>query len=290
MLHLAALKGHRKLVKLFISKGANISDKNNNGRTPLHAAVESGHVSVVHELIESGARVDVHDSEQCTPMYLATYSGYILIMKTLLQAKANIYYENEIYKDMGDHHNAALGGKCGVIIGLLESTFDVNCKTKKGDTMLHLAALKGHRELVQLLISKGANVNDKNNIGWTALHVHSNDVSVVQELIESGATADAHDNQQWTPLHLATSLGYILIMKTLIQASADIYDIDTYGYMGGRDAALGGKCDAITVLLESGFDVNCKTKEGSTMLHLASGKGHRELVQLLISKGVNVND
>ncbi|XP_064107897.1 serine/threonine-protein phosphatase 6 regulatory ankyrin repeat subunit B-like [Macrobrachium nipponense] len=142
-------------------------------------------------------------------------------------------------------HDAALGGKCDVITVLLESGFDVNCKNKKGNTMLHLAALKGHRELVQLLISKGANVNDKGNMGRTPIHraVESNDVSIVQELIES-----AHD------------------------------------------AAIDVERDAITVLLESGFDVNCKNKEGSTMLHLAAGNGHRELVQLLISKGAKVND
>ncbi|XP_064119020.1 putative ankyrin repeat protein RF_1087 [Macrobrachium nipponense] len=180
-------------------------------------------------------------------------------------------------------HDAALGGKCDVITVLLESGFDVNCKNKKGNTMLHLAALKGHRELVQLLISKGSNVNDKNNNGCTPLHagVESNDVSVVQELIESGATVDVHDNQQLTPLHLATYLGYIPIMKTLIQANADIYNIATNGNMVLIMQQLGWEMwDVIIVLLESGFDVTAKIKRGNTMLHLADLKGHRELVQL----------
>jgi len=38
-----------------------------------------------------------------------------------------------------------------------------------GGTALMLAAQKGHKEVVKLLLKKGANVNAKNDLGWTAL-------------------------------------------------------------------------------------------------------------------------
>ncbi|XP_064107895.1 ankyrin repeat domain-containing protein 2-like [Macrobrachium nipponense] len=99
-------------------------------------------------------------------------------------------------------------------------------------------------------------------MGRTPIHraVESNDVSIVQELIESGATIDVHDNQQCTPLDFATSLGYIPIMKTLIQANADIHNNHTFGNIGAHDAAIDGKRDVITVLFRVRVDVNCKNK------------------------------
>ena len=43
-------------------------------------------------------------------------------------------------------------------------------------TPLHEAAMEGHREIVELLIAAGADVNAKNNWGWTplfeSLHPH----------------------------------------------------------------------------------------------------------------------
>ena len=47
---------------------------------------------------------------------------------------------------------------------------DVNAKDQNGRTLLQLAALKGHKEVVELLIAKNANVNAKNKDGETPLH------------------------------------------------------------------------------------------------------------------------
>jgi ankyrin repeat protein len=55
----------------------------------------------------------------------------------------------------------------------LLSTYDcsgiINRKNNDGDTALILASSNGHKDIVSLLLSSGAAVNDKNNNGWTAL-------------------------------------------------------------------------------------------------------------------------
>jgi ankyrin repeat protein len=45
----------------------------------------------------------------------------------------------------------------------------VNAKTDDGWTPLHFAAVNGHKEIVELLIAKSANVNAKNSSGETPL-------------------------------------------------------------------------------------------------------------------------
>jgi ankyrin repeat protein len=48
---------------------------------------------------------------------------------------------------------------------------DVNvCTEASGDSPLHVAATNGQLSAVQALIECGANVNQTNSTGWTALH------------------------------------------------------------------------------------------------------------------------
>ncbi|KAI9853716.1 MAG: hypothetical protein M1813_001832 [Trichoglossum hirsutum] len=46
---------------------------------------------------------------------------------------------------------------------------------------------------------------------------------------------------------------------------------------------------AARLLLEKGADLNVKTYDGRTALHLAAEKGHETVVQLLLEKGGAVN-
>ena len=52
---------------------------------------------------------------------------------------------------------------------LIAKGADVNVKDKQGSTTLHWAAYHGHKEIAELLIAKGANVNAKTKIGRTPL-------------------------------------------------------------------------------------------------------------------------
>ena len=85
---------------------------------------------------------------------------------------------------------------------------DVNAKDRWGMTPLHYPAAKGHKEIVELIIAKGADVNAKNRVSNTPLHKAAfyGRKEIVQLLIYAGADVNAKDdhvNYGRTPLDAA---------------------------------------------------------------------------------------
>ena len=75
---------------------------------------------------------------------------------------------------------------------------------------MHLAAAIGKRDVVELLLLKGADVNTRDQNRWTPLHVATaNDQKeVVELLLAKGADVNAKDKNLVTPMRWAESAGY----------------------------------------------------------------------------------
>ena len=89
---------------------------------------------------------------------------------------------------------------------LIANGADVNAKdSNEAWTPLHYAALNGNKELVELLIAKGADMNVKANEEWTPLHTTAleGNKEVVELLIAKGVDVNAKDVDGKTPLNSA---------------------------------------------------------------------------------------
>jgi len=77
-------------------------------------------------------------------------------------------------------------GDAAVVELLLAAGADVDAKDEAGWTALHDAATRGYDDVVELLLVAGADVEAKSNTGWTALHYAAQEGhAAVVELIES---------------------------------------------------------------------------------------------------------
>ncbi|EAX97244.1 hypothetical protein TVAG_037510 [Trichomonas vaginalis G3] len=95
-------------------------------------------------------------------------------------------------------HEAARAGNLRLVKCLGEYGFDIETKDKRnGDNPLIIASYTGHLEVVQYLISIGANKETKNNGGWTPLICASDYgyLEVVKYLISVGADKEAKNNK-----------------------------------------------------------------------------------------------
>mmetsp|Transcript_22576 Transcript_22576/g.51034 ORF Transcript_22576/g.51034 Transcript_22576/m.51034 type:complete len:133 (-) Transcript_22576:264-662(-) len=85
------------------------------------------------------------------------------------------------------------------------------------DVCLHVAANKGHVQIVSLLLDHKADVNRQNKLGSTALHCAAGYglVEVVQRLLEAGAVKTVRDLEGKTPCDLAKAYGKTEVVRLL---------------------------------------------------------------------------
>ncbi|KAM9710706.1 BRCA1-associated RING domain protein 1 [Menidia menidia] len=104
-------------------------------------------------------------------------------------------------------------------------------RNHKGETPLHLAAIKGDVEAVRELLDQGADPNLKDNAGWTPLHEACNlgHLAVVEELVSEGALLNTPGYENDSPLHDAVRNGHAGIVKRLLQLGASQSVLNLHG-------------------------------------------------------------
>jgi len=108
-LHYAALKGHVRLMKWLVRKGANVNLKTHTvGATPLHYAAREGRVDAVKYLIKQKAFLDDHLLEPAglSPLFLAVMKGHLRTAEELISSGAKIE-KGESFNDKTLEHYAA---------------------------------------------------------------------------------------------------------------------------------------------------------------------------------------
>ena len=165
------------------------------------------------------------------------------------------------FRDSANIHEAAKKGSLEKVKAFLANGQNVDVKDKHGLTPLYLAAVEGHKDVCEYLISQGADVNAGSESGFFPLG------GIISTRTERG----------------------IEIFKLLVDHGAD-YNKNFGGYPLLHQAVYSCHNESVRniaeFLISKGVDINAKGYQDKTPLHMVSCT---EICNLLISKGAEIN-
>lgn len=234
----AAISGHVDALRVLVDSGADVN-KGPKQMTPLWIAAKSGHVDMVALLLEAGAEntaarkgrdaawvaaraghadvlrllakhvddLDRASSDGTTAVAEAARAGHVDALRVLVAAGADVYKNTNGSTPLA---LAAQAGRADAVELLLDAEGaeerDVDVAARNGRTVVHIAALNGHADVLRAMSKHGGDVDraDANGVTPLAVAAQEGHVDALRVLIDAGADVNSASEDGSTPLRVAT--------------------------------------------------------------------------------------
>ncbi|XP_061491462.1 poly [ADP-ribose] polymerase tankyrase-2 isoform X2 [Rhineura floridana] len=344
-LHNACSYGHYEVTELLVKHGACVNAMDLWQFTPLHEAASKNRVEVCSLLLSYGAdptllnchnksTINLAPTPQLKERLAYEFKGHSLLQAAresdVGRVKKHLSLEIVNFKHPQTLETALCMNtageaeeelrQCQCLCMLVMKTLRGLCTESSGlrnnclTVREHCAAASSYskrKQVCELLLRKGANINEKTKDFLTPLHVasekgHNDVVEVVMKHEAKGFTASQMGNESVQQLlQEGVPLGNSEADRQLLEA-AKAGDMDTVKKLctvhsvncrdiEGRQstplhfAAGYNRVSVVEYLLQHGADVHAKDKGGLVPLHNACSYGHYEVAELLVKHGAVVN-
>lgn len=262
--------GDAAQVETLIAQGANVNKSAEDlARTPLMDAAsnvgQQNMTPIVRTLLEHGADVDAQDKNGLTPLMFA-----------MDISSANLLLAKKPHLNLRDDHGrtallwAIFHEVPTLVKALLDQGANANDADKEGQTALSYAAeAKRGAQMIPLLLTKGVPVDGRDAYGGTAL------------------IFAAHEDLS-ANIHLLLSANIHLLLR----AGADVNARDAGGETALLEAThMSADLPTLRLLLQAGADVNAQDASGETALKFAlqNATGEERVARFLLQHGANPN-
>ncbi|CAB0029330.1 unnamed protein product [Trichogramma brassicae] len=320
-LHEAIFNGNMNLVEILLRRGASPNVADNDKFTPLHAICERKNSDdglakrffEINDELNQLVEVDAKNEEGSTPLHLALSRGCKKLNELLLKRHADPNIANaegrtplhvicqredddvdlvKMLFEMGDKFNKPI---------------QVDARDKSGCTALHLALNRGHQQIAEWLLRRGADLNLANAKGSTPLHLISAGKMDCADLLQTffeisdeqtrPVEVDARDNEGKTPLHHAISHRHKKLFELLLRRGFDPNVADNDGSTALHTICRADDDDGWAKMLfeiseekNRQVQIDARGMNDFTPLHHALVKEElREVAELLLRKGAATN-
>jgi ankyrin repeat protein len=288
-------KDQLEVAKLLISNGADIEAVDGDGNRPLHGAARCGRLDVAELLMSKGANVEARGWKKQTPLHKAAVGeGWSKTAETSGKRLeiAKLLLDNGAYIDSRDRIDAtplgyAVAKGSEDMVELLLARGAAPWRRRGGGDYVGTAMQVKQKKMVKFLVDKG--------FEHSAIHVAAffGDLGAVRSYLAAGGDINAQGPSWLTLLACALMGGHTELAKFLINEGADINLKGAEGKTALHWAVTAGGAagypEIARMLLDKGADVTIGDHCGRTALLLAAAKDQKDIVEMILAKGADVN-
>lgn len=312
-------KTPKKDIIVQLEKGVNVNALIGN-TTLLIEAARAGHVDAIEALVAHGAKLN--QKTNMTALHGATLEKQTDAIKALLAYGANINQTDQFGET--PLHYAASVEFGEAIAEFAANQADLNATDVYGKTPLHFAVAGGHRISAEALLSAGAKADAISEEGSTplTLAIRERKGDIITLLIDRDSHVSPSTAALWKSidgLKEGSTVPQLMKLKDLQQVCEFFEDIPSVKDWPHEKNELLGEMQArlrearsqrlyntnrlfeelvkefhniseIKTIIEKGIDVKQKTGEGETLLTISARTGNKELTQLILDAGADVNE
>ncbi|XP_005110326.1 ankyrin-3, partial [Aplysia californica] len=269
-LHFAAAFSKDDIVRSLLSHEANPMKAGGDGMIPLFMALESGNIPVVKELLihQTGPQIiSRRHKEGHTAVHISTWEGDENSLRYLYSVGANFIVQDKL--ERMPLHIAAERGHTELVEFLISHCkATLTDRTKDGSTLIHIASKHGHPETALAFLKKGVPLLMPNKEGEAPIHCAA-------EINKSQAHGEFEDTDL---VRLILVYHADLSVTTKLNGQAPLLVSSEQGHL-----------DIVKILLKNQARVDIFDEAKKTSLHMAAQNGQREVCSALIKMNADTN-
>ena len=255
-------------VSLILKSGVDVNVGDHEGITPLHLAAKRGMAKTAAILLDSGADATSVDGQGVSILHCAALSNELTVVTEILNALKLLESGNNIDSDRGIKMTIDFGNR-------------KETRPLDGRSPLHNGIISCNRDIVDLLLCHGANVDIPDAQGDTPLHYalkldeYSEVMMLCTMLLKQGADPSKANCCGRTPLHDAIKRRHACDISALLNLftghdQLQVHARDPQGQTILHHAVTNLAYRSVVTILASGASVHTIDDRGRTALHFCS--------------------
>ncbi|KAM0368712.1 hypothetical protein ACHAPY_011291 [Fusarium culmorum] len=288
-LPLMACFGLEDLVSLQVAQDKKSDQSQQDILLAIIEAARNGHLSIFSHLL---ALVKAHEVTLKDAMAWASAAQNEDIV---IEIWKELFFLDDFHWTQPLLSCAAINGSKYLVTAITKTDFNLNeMDDETGQTALHSAILWGHREIVEALSNSDIDLLVVDHRGMTPLElaIEMGDPEIVQILLDKGAKVDERTKNGHLITGRAAFLGHHMILDRLISAGAQFQvnsaDNDTVEPI--IRAAQIGRRECIRILLKHGANPCSESSDGSLLYQCCTRQDTVDICRLLLERGANPNE
>ncbi|MBI4657879.1 MAG: ankyrin repeat domain-containing protein [Verrucomicrobia bacterium] len=278
---LAAYNSNEKMVGLLLSYKANANTKDATGSTPLHYAVVEKHGGLIQLLLEHGADANAQDYEGKTPLHRvfgqrSQQTRPVRMVPSFVGLPPGVptqFINAGTATPPPPSQPQPASDLKDMAEMLLAKGANLNLKDENGATPFQYAVSDNRWDIVGFFLVKGADPNQRMTWGDTAMHVvarNDQNLDLAKLLLDRGADVNAKGANNRTALHHAAAHGAAKITELLISRGAQVNAKDSEGGIPLHYAVLNLQMATVELLLKQGASLNEKARNGRSPIDIVN--------------------